>query len=161
MSQSIAKSKRMPVDELDPEVLAFREQFEDRSSLDQIIHQGAQQMLQAAIDSEVKAFIERHGDRRDEQGRRLVVRNGTLPSRSILTGAGSIEVKQGRVRDNSSNRNERVQFTPSVLPAYLRRTTAISSFLPSAVAPIITRMHCFLLASSSRRTFTWMPSAHT
>ena len=69
MSQSIAKSKRTPVEDLDPEVLAFREQFEDRSTLDQIIHQGAQQMLQAAIDSEVEAFIERHGDRRDEQGR--------------------------------------------------------------------------------------------
>ena len=130
MSRCIAEAKRTPVNQLDPEVLAFREQFEDRSTLDQIIHQGAQQMLQAAIDSEVEAFIERHGDRRDEQGRRLVVRNGTLPSRSILTGAGSIEVKQGRVRDNSLNQNDRVQFTPSVLPAYLRRTSAIEELIP-------------------------------
>ena len=117
MSQSIAEAKRTPVEDLDSEVLAFREQFEDRSTLDAIIRQGAQQMLQAAIDAEVEAFIERHGDRRDAQGRRLVVRNGNLPSRSILTGAGSIEVKQGRVRDNSLNRNDRVQFTPLVSPA--------------------------------------------
>jgi putative transposase len=59
-----------------------------------------------------------------------VVRNGKLPSRSILTGAGSIEVKQGRVRDNSLNQNDRVQFTPSVLPAYLRRTSAIEELIP-------------------------------
>jgi len=130
MSQSIAEAKRTPVEDLDPEVLAFREQFEDRSTLDQIIRQGAQQMLQRAIDAEVESFIDRHDDRRDEQGRRLVVRNGSLPSRKILTGAGPIEVKQGRVRDNSSNQDDRIQFTPSVLPAYLRRTSAIEELIP-------------------------------
>ncbi len=130
MSQSIAESKRTPVEDLDPEVIAFREQFEDRSTLDQIIRQGAQQMLQRAIDAEVESFIDRHDDRRDEQGRRLVVRNGSLPSRKILTGAGPIEVKQGRVRDNSPNQDDRVQFTPGVLPTYLRRTTAIEELIP-------------------------------
>ena len=59
-------------------------------------------MLQTAIDAEVDAFIETYQHRRDEQGRRLVVKNGSLPTREILTGAGSIQVKQGRVRDNAS-----------------------------------------------------------
>ena len=54
----------------------------------------------------------------------------SLPSREILTGAGSIEVQQGRVRDNSPNKKDRVQFTPSVLPAYLRRTAAIEELIP-------------------------------
>jgi hypothetical protein len=40
MSQSIAEAKQTPVEALDPEVLAFREQFEDRSTLDQIIRHG-------------------------------------------------------------------------------------------------------------------------
>ena len=117
-------------DPLDPEVLAFRRQFDDLSPLDDIIHEGARRMLQAAIDAEVDAFIETHQHRRDEAGRRLVVKNGSLPAREILTGAGAIKVKQGRVRDNAAASADRVQFTPSVLPAYLRRTDAIEELIP-------------------------------
>ena len=81
----------VPVNEpLDPEVIAFRQQFDDRNPLDEIIHEGARRMLQAAIDAEVDAFIETHQHRRDEEGRRLVVKNGSLPAREILTGAGAI-----------------------------------------------------------------------
>jgi len=87
-------------------------------------------MLQAAIDAEVEAFIEAHHDRRDEAGRRLVVKNGSLPARKILTGAGAIEVQQGRVRDNSPDTENRVQFSPSVLPVYLRKTAAIEELIP-------------------------------
>ena len=65
--------------------------FDERSPLDRIVHEGAQQMLQAAIDAEVNAFVEQHALRRDVQGRRLVVRNGRLPGREILTGAGPLE----------------------------------------------------------------------
>jgi transposase-like protein len=115
---------------LDPEVLAFRQQFGDRSPLDEIVHEGARRMLQAAIDAEVEAFIDAHQDRRDENGRRLVVKNGSLPEREILTGAGALPVKQGRVRDNSPACEDRVQFSPSVLPAYLRRTDAIEELIP-------------------------------
>ena len=79
-------------DPLDPEVIAFRRQFDDHMPLDEIIHEGARRMLQAAIDAEVDAFIETHHHRRDEQRRRLVVKNGSLPAREILTGAGAIKV---------------------------------------------------------------------
>jgi transposase-like protein len=66
----------------------------------------------------------------DDQGRRLVVRNGSLPAREIITGAGPIEVRQGRVRDNTANPQHRVQFSPAILPAYLRRTDAIEELIP-------------------------------
>jgi hypothetical protein len=59
-------------------------------------------MLQSAIDAEVDAFVAMHADRTDERGRRLVVKNGSLPQREILTGAGAIPVTQGRVRDNDT-----------------------------------------------------------
>ena len=65
----------------DSEVMQFRSQFEGRSSLDEIVRHGAQQMLQAAIDQEVADFIGTHSGRRDDEGRRLVVRNGHLPRR--------------------------------------------------------------------------------
>lgn len=87
-------------------------------------------MLQAAIDAEVAEFLGRHEDRRDEQGRRLVVRNGHLPSREILTGAGPLEVRQPRVRDRSPQKEQRVQFSPSVLPPYLRRSRSLDELIP-------------------------------
>jgi transposase-like protein len=129
MSKTTTNATNNPATEsLDPEVLAFRQAFDGRSPLDELVHEGARRMLQAAIDAEVEAFIETHQDRRDGEGRRLVVKNGSLPAREILTGAGAIEVQQGRVRDNSPS--DRVQFSPSVLPAYLRRTESIEELIP-------------------------------
>lgn len=131
MSKITTDRLDLPADnQLDPEVLAFRRQFDDRSPLDEIVHEGARRMLQAAIDAEVEAFIEEHQHRRDESGRRLVVKNGSLPAREILTGAGPIPIKQGRVRDNSSDRESREEFSPSILPAYLKRTDAIEELIP-------------------------------
>jgi transposase-like protein len=111
-------------------LIAFGEQFDVGSPLDELVREGARRMLQTAIDAEVAAFVWAHDDRRDDAGRRLVVRNGSLPAREILTGAGPLTVQQARVRDNSPDPNERVTFTPSVLPAYLRRTDAIEELIP-------------------------------
>ena len=131
MSKTTTDRLNVPADsQLDPEVLAFRRQFDDRSPLDEIVHEGARRMLQLAIDAEVEAFIEDHQHRRDESGRRLVVKNGSLPAREILTGAGPIPIKQRRVRDNSPDRESRVEFSPSILPAYLKRTDAIEELIP-------------------------------
>jgi len=131
VSQSTKAGSSTPVDEqIDPEVLEFRSQFESRSPLDELIREGARRMLQAAVDAEVDDFLAQHSDRRDDQGRRLVVRNGSLPSREILTGAGSLEVSQPRVRDNTAEKESRVTFSPSVLPPYLKRTTAIEELIP-------------------------------
>lgn len=87
-------------------------------------------MLQAAIEAEVTEFVSRHEDRRDDHGRRLVVRNGHLPAREILTGAGPLQVRQPRVRDRSPQKDERVQFSPSVLPPYLRRSRSLDELIP-------------------------------
>ena len=64
-----------PESEVDPEVLAFRSQFDSVSPLDELVRQGAQQMLQTAIETEVQDFLLTHSGRVDEQGRRQVVRN--------------------------------------------------------------------------------------
>lgn len=119
-----------PESELDPEVLAFRSHFNSVSPLDELVRQGAQQMLQAAIESEVQDFLMSHSDRVDNDGRRLVVRNGHLPSREVQTGAGPLEVSQPRVRDNSPDKSSRVRFSSSILPRYLRRSKSIEELLP-------------------------------
>ncbi len=115
---------------VESEVLQFRRQFEDRSPLDEIIREGARKMLQAAIETEVDEFLEEHSDRRDGQGRRLVVRNGRRGVRAIVTGAGQLEVRQPRVRDNSPDPTNRVRFSSSIVPPYLRRSKSIDEFIP-------------------------------
>ncbi len=79
----------------------FREAFEARSTLDEIIREGARKMLQSAIEAEVDASWPNMpiGAARRQT---LIVRNGYLPSRELLTGAGSLQVKQPRVRDNAA-----------------------------------------------------------
>jgi len=114
----------------DAEVVAFRAQFDERIPLDEIVREGAQRMLQAAIEAEVAEFVLVHDERRDESGNRLVVRNGRQPAREILTGAGRLEVQQPRVRDNSPCRDERVVFSSKILPPYLRRSKSIDELIP-------------------------------
>ncbi len=75
-------------------------------------------MLQAALEAEVEEFVQTYGTILDEAGRRQVVRNGHNPARTLLTGAGALEMKQPRVRDNRS-KDERVTFTSSILPPYM------------------------------------------
>jgi putative transposase len=118
------------VSQVDVEVANFREQFEERDLLDQLARRGAQQMLQQAIEAEVQEFLEQHQQRRDGDGKRLVVRNGHKPARKIVTGAGVLEVQQPRVRDNSPDKDERAQFHSAILPPYLRRSKAIEEFIP-------------------------------
>jgi len=115
---------------LEREVANFREQFDGRALLDQLVRQGAQQMLQKAVEAEVAEFLQDHQDRRDEHGKRLVVGNGYKPARKIVTGAGALEVQERRVRDNSPNEQERVHFRSAILPPYLRRSRAIEEFIP-------------------------------
>ncbi len=69
------------------------------SCLDQILRDGAREMLGKAVEDEAAAYLGARNHLVDEAGRRLVVRNGHLPERSIQTPMGAIPVKQPRVRD--------------------------------------------------------------
>jgi putative transposase len=55
------------------------------SLLDEIVRDGARQMLAAALHAEVAAYIDQFVDQVDENGRRLVVRNGYHHERDVLT----------------------------------------------------------------------------
>jgi hypothetical protein len=45
-----------------------------------------------ALQAEVEAYIEQFAGDRGEDGKRLVVRNGSAQPRTIVTGAGAIEI---------------------------------------------------------------------
>lgn len=103
---------------------------EGRSTLDAFVRAGARKMLQTALEVEVEAFVEEHASKVDERGRRQVVRNGYLPARTIMTGAGPLEVEQPRVRDKTKESDGRVVFSSAILPPYLRKSRSVEELVP-------------------------------
>src|SRR2546423_8857836 len=69
------------------------------AGLDEIVREGARRMLAAALEDEVAAYVAAFAGERDEQGRRLVVRNGHARARQVTTAAGAVEVRAPRVDD--------------------------------------------------------------
>jgi putative transposase len=100
-----------------------------RDALTEILRSGAQKMLKAAIEKEVSDYVNERTDIVDENGRQLVVRNGSLPKREILTGIGPVTVRQPRVRDKRHPVDREI-FTPGILPRYLRKTKSIEELIP-------------------------------
>jgi transposase-like protein len=86
-------------------------------------------MLAEAIEAEVAEWIENHRDVTDAEGRRQVVRNGRMPPRTIVTGAGPLMVRQPRVHDRRPA-EEREKFVSRLLPPYLRRAKSIDELIP-------------------------------
>jgi transposase-like protein len=100
--------------------------------LDQVLREGARRMLQHAIEREVADYVEAHADERDEQGHRLVVRNGHLPPRDLQTPVGPLRVEQPRVDDRRTDDagNRLFRFTSAILPKYLRKSKSIEELIP-------------------------------
>ena len=103
-----------------------------RSALDEIVTEGARRMLAAALEAEVDAYIAGLVDERDEDGRRLVVRNGHAVEREVVTGAGALAVRAPRVNDRrvDPDSGERARFRSSFLAPWARRSPKVSEVLP-------------------------------
>lgn len=102
------------------------------SLLDEIVREGARQMLAAALQAGVAAYIEAHADQLDKDGRRLVVRNGYHSQRRVTTVAGAIAVRAPRVNDKRINEStgERERFSSSILLAWARKSPQVPAVLP-------------------------------
>ena len=105
--------------------LEERAKDEQKPFLEQLLREGARKLLQAAIENEVIDYIQLHKDRLDENGQRLVVRNGHLPEREVISGAGPIPVCQPRVRHRDQGR-----FTSAILHKYMRRVPSVDALIP-------------------------------
>jgi Transposase, Mutator family len=103
-----------------------------RSLLDEIVRDGARQMLAAALQSEVATYIDQFADQVDENGYRLVVRNGYHRERGVLTAAGAVTVAAPRVNDRrvDADTGERRRFTSAILPAWARKSPQMNEVLP-------------------------------
>jgi putative transposase len=102
------------------------------SLLDEIVRDGARQMLAAALQAEVAAYIDAHAGERDENDRRLVVRNGYHAEREVTTAAGAVSVRAPRVNDKRTDETtgERKRFSSAILPAWSRKSPRVAEVLP-------------------------------
>ena len=98
------------------------------SLIDEIVREGARRMLAEALAAEVDAYIAAFAAERDENGRRLVVRNGYRQPREVLTSAGAIEVTAPRVNDKRTDPDtgEQKQFSSAILPPCARKIRSLS-----------------------------------
>lgn len=102
------------------------------SLLDEIVRDGARQMLAAALQAEVAAYVDAHAGEVDAQGRRLVVRNGSHRARDVTTAAGAVQIRQPRVNDRRTDEvsGERRRFASAILPAWSRKSPRVAEVLP-------------------------------
>jgi transposase-like protein len=96
--------------------------------LEELARKGARQLLAQAMEAEVAEFVEKHSGTTDEEGRRVVVRNGHLPERELVTGIGPLKIRQPRVDDRGLAEEER--FSSQILPRYLRRVASVDNLIP-------------------------------
>ena len=103
-----------------------------RSLLDEIVRDGARQMLAAALQAEVAAYIDAHVGEVDENGRRLVVRNGYHHERDVLTAAGAVSGDRaaGQRQARRPDTGERQRFSSAILPAWARKSPQMTEVLP-------------------------------
>ena len=85
-------------------------------------------MLKAAIENGVSDDVNDRIAIMNRHGRRLVVGNGWLPKREILTGVGPNTVSQPRVRDRRSA-DDLETYTPCILPKSLRKQKSIEELI--------------------------------
>ena len=102
------------------------------SLLDELVRDGARQMLAAALQAEVATYVEAFAHEVDEAGRRLVVRNGYHQAREVSTAAGAVPVRQPRVNDQRIDEasGERKRFSSAILPAWARKSPQVAEVLP-------------------------------
>ena len=102
------------------------------ATLDELVAEGARRMLAAALEAEVDTYVSGLSGERDEKGHRLVVRNGHAVPRSLVTGAGPIEVQAPRVDDRRVDEvtGEKMRFRSSILPPWARKSPKVADVLP-------------------------------
>lgn len=97
--------------------------------LTELVRNGARKLIEQAIEAELAALLATHAEEKTADGRARLVRHGHLPERNILTGVGPVPVKVPRVRDRGAGA-DKITFTPSILPRYLRKARSVEDLLP-------------------------------
>jgi transposase-like protein len=100
---------------------------ESSDPLTELLRQGAQDLIQRAVEAELSEYLQGFQGRRLEDGRAAVVRNGYQPERAIQTGIGPVNVKVPKIRAKDG---KPVTFRSALVPPYVRKTRSLEAALP-------------------------------
>ena len=95
--------------------------------LTELLRTGAEQLIYQAVEAELLELLAEHSERRTEDGKAGVVRNGHLPERELQTGLGPVTVQIPKVRAKTG---EPVTFHSALVPPYVRKTRSLEAALP-------------------------------
>lgn len=112
--------------------LPVGEEIEAPGTLDELAREGARRMIAAALEVEVEEYVSSFSDELDEDGHRLVVRNGRGKERQVTVGSGTLPLRAPRVDDRrvDEETGERRRFSSRILPKYARRSPKVTEVLP-------------------------------
>jgi len=97
-------------------------------ALEELARRGARRLLAEAMEAEVAEHVQKYQALTQGEGRRVVVRNGYLPERELVTGIGPLKIRQPRVDDRALDPDKR--FSSQILPRYLRRVPSVDNLIP-------------------------------
>jgi len=96
-------------------------------TVEQIARAGAQQMLSRALEAEINTYLAGYSDILTVDGKKAVVRNGTLPERTLSTAFGPVDISVPRSR---SREVEIQPFASALIPKYMRKTLKLEEAIP-------------------------------
>ena len=108
-------------------VISLENSEENADVLTSLLRSGARELIKKAVQSELSEFLSQYQDMTDSEGRPLVVRNGYLPQREIMTGLGPVDIKVPKTRDRGG---QGIHFRSELLPPYIKRTKSVETVLP-------------------------------
>jgi transposase-like protein len=95
--------------------------------LEELIRQGARQIIQQVVAAELQVFISSYAHVTTTDGYQVIVRNGYQPERDILTAVGPVGVRVPKVRDRTKSG---IKFNSQLVPPYVRRSQRVSAAVP-------------------------------
>lgn len=95
--------------------------------LTDLLRNGARELIATAVNAELEELLATYADRRTEDGRSAVVRNGFQPTRQVVTGVGPVDIRVPKVR---SRTDEPVRFHSALVPPYVRRSQSLDAAIP-------------------------------
>ena len=102
-------------------------EVEVKDPLTEVLRTGARALISQAVELELNHLLKQHEDKKLDDGRQAVVRNGYLPARTLQTGIGDVDIQVPKIRDRTQSG---IKFNSSLLPPYLKRTKSIEELLP-------------------------------
>ncbi len=87
-------------------VVGFTGRDMNADPLTDLLRAGAEQLIYQTVEFELQALLAEQSERRAEDGKACVVRNGYLPARELQTGLGPVTIKIPKVRAKSGEMGE-------------------------------------------------------